>query len=89
VHATADSRLDMATIERLTGVKGDLNADGDFVMFEPEVQPVLKAVRGAGIDIVAIHHHMIEESPRTVVLRYWGVGPTDELPKAALETQAR
>ena len=64
--------------------------DGDFVMFEPEVQPVLKALRGAGINIVAIHQHMLEESPRTVFLHYWGVGPTRELAqglKAALATQ--
>jgi hypothetical protein len=72
----------------------DANAivDGDFIMFEPEVQPVLKALRGAGINIVAIHHHMLEDSPRTVFLHYWGVGPTRELAhglKAALETQAR
>jgi Domain of Unknown Function (DUF1259) len=66
--------------------------DGDFVMFEPEVQPVLKALRSSGINIVAIHHHMIEESPRTVFLHYWGVGPTRQLAqglKAALDTQAR
>ena len=66
--------------------------DGDFVMFEPEVQPVLKALRGAGINIVAIHQHMLEESPRTVFLHYWGVGPTRELAqglKAALDTQNR
>jgi Domain of Unknown Function (DUF1259) len=66
--------------------------DGDFVMFEPEVQPVLKALRGSGINIVAIHNHMIEESPRTVFLHYWGVGPTRELAqglKAALDTQAK
>jgi hypothetical protein len=64
--------------------------DGDFVMFEREVQPILKALRGAGINIVAIHSHMIEESPRTVFLHYWGVGPTRELAaglKAALDTQ--
>jgi hypothetical protein len=64
--------------------------DGDFIMFEREVQPVLKALRGAGIYIVAIHHHMIEDSPRTVFLHYWGVGPTRELAKglkAALDTQ--
>jgi hypothetical protein len=64
--------------------------DGDFVMFEPEVQPVLKALRGAGINIVAIHNHMIGESPRTVFLHYWGVGPTRLLAaglKAALDTQ--
>jgi Domain of Unknown Function (DUF1259) len=66
--------------------------DGDFVMFEPEVQPVLKALRGAGINIVAIHQHMLEESPRTVFLHYWGVGPTRVLAqglKAALDTQSR
>mgnify|MGYP003288389774 CR=1 FL=1 len=64
--------------------------DGDFVMFEPEVQPVLKALRGAGIHIVAIHNHMTGESPRTVFLHYWGVGPTRALAtglKAALATQ--
>jgi hypothetical protein len=66
--------------------------DGDFVMLEPEVQPVLKALRGGGINIVAIHNHMIEESPRTVFLHYWGVGTTRDLAqglKAALETQGR
>jgi Domain of Unknown Function (DUF1259) len=66
--------------------------DGDFIMFEPEVQPVLKALRRAGINIVAIHNHMIEESPRTVFLHYWGVGQTRELAKglkAALDTQGK
>jgi len=66
--------------------------DGDFVMFEPEVQPVLKALRSAGINIVAIHNHMIEESPRTVFLHYWGVGPTRDLAqglKTALATQGQ
>src|SRR5918992_327412 len=64
--------------------------DGDFIMFESELQPVLKALRGAGIHIVAIHNHMVGESPRTVFLHYWGVGPTRALAtglKAALETQ--
>ena len=58
---------------------------------EREVQPVLKALRGAGIHIVALHHHMIEESPRTVSL-HWGVGPTRGLAKglkAALDTQTK
>jgi Domain of Unknown Function (DUF1259) len=66
--------------------------DGDFIMFEREVQPVLKALRSAGIYIVALHQHMIEESPRTVFLHYWGVGPTRELAKGlkvALDTQTK
>ena len=37
--------------------------DGDFAMLESELQPVLKALRGGGIDIVAIHKHMTGEQP--------------------------
>jgi hypothetical protein len=53
---------------------------------------VLKALRGAGINIVAIHQHMTGESPRVMFLHYWGVGPTQALAKglkAALDTQKR
>ena len=64
--------------------------DGDFVMLEKQLQPVLKALRGAGINIVAIHNHVETESPRIVFLHYWGLGPTADLAKglkAALDTQ--
>jgi len=66
--------------------------DGDFVMRENELQSVLKALRGAGINIVAIHNHIETESPRVVFLHYWGVGPTTDLAKglkAALDTQKK
>ncbi|HYL60712.1 MAG TPA: DUF1259 domain-containing protein [Candidatus Acidoferrales bacterium] len=53
--------------------------DGDFAMREAEVQPVLKAMRAAGIDIVAIHQHMIGEEPHIVFLHYWGIGPVAQL----------
>jgi hypothetical protein len=65
--------------------------DGDFVVLEDELQGVLKALRGADINIVALHHHMIGESPRMIFLHYWGVGPAAELAKgvkAALDLQA-
>jgi len=65
--------------------------DGDFAMLESELQGVLKALRGAGIDIVAIHQHMTGENPRIMFLHYWGVGPTTALArglKSAFETQA-
>jgi hypothetical protein len=64
--------------------------DGDFAMLEPELQPVLKALRAAGINIVAIHQHMVLEVPRVVFLHYWGIGSTLDLAKglkAALDTQ--
>ena len=66
--------------------------DGDFAMLEPEVQGVLKALRGAGINIVAIHQHMIGESPRIVFLHYWGENSTEALARglrAALDRTQR
>ncbi|HEV8723611.1 MAG TPA: DUF1259 domain-containing protein [Candidatus Binatia bacterium] len=66
--------------------------DGDFVMFEKELQSVLKALRGASINVVAIHNHIETESPRIVFLHYWGVGSTTDLAKglkAALDTQKK
>jgi hypothetical protein len=55
--------------------------DGDFAMLESELQAVLKALRGAGIHVVAIHQHMTGEQPRVMFLHYWGVGPTEALAK--------
>jgi hypothetical protein len=66
--------------------------DGDFAMRESELQGVLKALRGADIDVVAIHQHMTGEQPRTMFLHYWGIGATEQLArglKAALDTQRR
>jgi hypothetical protein len=65
--------------------------DGDFAMLEGEVQNVLKALRRANINIVAIYNHMSGESPRYVFLPYWGVGPAEGLAKglkAALVAQS-
>jgi hypothetical protein len=64
--------------------------DGDFAMMENELQLVLKALRGANINIVAIHNHMTGEEPRVMFLHFWGIGSTSELAKglkAALDTQ--
>jgi len=38
-------------------------------------------MRAGGIDVVAIHNHMTDESPRILFLHYWGVGPTERLAK--------
>ena len=73
------------------GTDGDAIVDGDFAVLESELQPVLKALRAGNIDIVAIHHHMIGETPRTLFLHYWGRGTTAALAatlRAALDTQA-
>ncbi|MGE5183875.1 MAG: DUF1259 domain-containing protein [Acidobacteriota bacterium] len=76
----------------LAGTDDAAVIDGDFAMLETELQAVLKTLRKANIDIVAIHQHMIGEQPRVLFLHYWGVGKAEDLAKAvkaALDTQAK
>jgi hypothetical protein len=64
---------------------------GDFAMTAEEVQPVLKAIRKAGINVVALHSHMSAEKPALYFMHYWGVGPAQILAagfKSALDAQA-
>jgi len=66
--------------------------DGDFAMLESELQPVLKALRAAKINVVAIHSHMTHEQPRIMFLHFWGKGPAEDLArgiKTARATQAK
>ncbi|GMW03155.1 MAG: hypothetical protein AMXMBFR84_42900 [Candidatus Hydrogenedentota bacterium] len=56
--------------------------DGDFAVLEGELQGVLKSLRSAGINIVAIHHHMESENPKILFLHYWGRGPTATLARS-------
>ena len=65
--------------------------DGDFAMLENELQPVLRAMRKEGINIVAIHQHMSHEQPRYLFLHYWGKGKAVDLAqslKRVLDAQA-
>lgn len=70
------------------GTPGRAAVAGDFAMLESEVEPVIKALVGNGIEVVAVHNHMVHEEPRIFFLHYWGVGPAEKLAtglKAALD----
>lgn len=54
---------------------------GDFTMLENEVAPVIKALVENGIEVVAVHNHMVHEQPRIFFLHYWGVGNAEQLAK--------
>jgi hypothetical protein len=62
-----------------SGTPDQAVVDGDFAMTESELQSVLKALRHADIQIVAIHQHMTGEEPRIMVLHYWGIGHAEDL----------
>ncbi|HET6995752.1 MAG TPA: DUF1259 domain-containing protein [Chitinophagaceae bacterium] len=61
---------------------------GDFAMLAEEVAPVIKALIENGIEVVAVHNHMVHEQPKIFFLHYWGVGNAEQLArglKAALD----
>src|SRR5947199_2368819 len=65
--------------------------DGDFIMTAAEVQPVLRALRKAGIHVVALHNHMVGERPAFYFTHFWGKGKAAELARgirSALDAQA-
>ena len=86
--AAINARMGLNTWAAFVGTDQNAAIAGDVAMLETEVTRVLKALRSHGIDVVAIHHHMIESRPTIIFLHYWGKGPTDKLAtgfKAALD----
>jgi hypothetical protein len=58
---------------------------GDFAMLENEVAPVIKVLVENGIEVVAVHNHMVNEQPRIFFLHYWGIGNAEQLAKGLRE----
>jgi hypothetical protein len=63
------------------GTPGKAAVAGDFAMLENEVARVIKALIENGIEVVAVHNHMVHEKPRIFFLHYWGTGNAEQLAK--------
>lgn len=91
MHGTSfGAPMGLATWAAFSGNADRAVVDGDFAMTADEVQPVMHALRDAGIHIVALHNHMIGETPPYYFLHYWGKGEPQQLAqgvRAALDTQ--
>jgi hypothetical protein len=82
--------MGLTTWAAFSGSDARASVDGDFIMTAPEVQPVLRALRSAGIHVVALHNHMLDDEPRFFFLHYWGKGAAAYLARgvrAALDAQ--
>jgi hypothetical protein len=77
-----DKDMGVNTWAAFAGSDENAVVDGDYAVTEDELQPALKALRVAGINIVAIHSHMIHEQPRILFFHYWGRGNAKELAQA-------
>ncbi|MBY5591856.1 DUF1259 domain-containing protein [Rhizobium leguminosarum] len=61
---------------------------GDFVLIASEVNPVLRALRESGIEVTAVHNHMLDDDPRLFFMHFWandGVSKLTQGLKSALD----
>src|SRR5260370_36799651 len=85
--ATINASMGLNTWAAFFGTDANAEIAGDVAMLAQEVNPVLKALRVNGLNVVAIHNHMVSGQPTVYFLHYWGTGPADKLAnsfKAAL-----
>jgi biotin operon repressor len=65
---------------------------GDFVLIADEVNPVIQALRSNGIEVTAVHSHMLDEQPRLFFMHFWANDDAVKLAKglrAAIDKTAR
>ncbi len=60
---------------------GKAAVTGDFVLRAAEVNPALRALRGHGIEVTAVHSHMLDEEPRLFFMHFWAVADAVSLAK--------
>ena len=58
---------------------GRVATTGDFVLLGSEVDPVMRELRGHGVEVTALHSHMIGEQPTIYFMHFWAVGPASTL----------
>jgi hypothetical protein len=83
---TMTKEMGVNTWAAFAGTDDNAVVDGDFAVLEDELQSVLKSLRAEGINVVAIHHHMTHEEPRTLFLHYWGKGQAASLARSLKKT---
>ena len=73
-------RADVTELPPAAGVATSLNfqrvgknvaATGDFVLTADEVNPVIERLQAGGVDVTALHSHMLRESPRLFFMHFW------------------
>jgi hypothetical protein len=50
---------------------GNAAITGDFVALSSELKPLITALRDNGIEVTAIHNHMVGDDPRTFFIHFW------------------
>jgi hypothetical protein len=77
--------IGLNTWAAFAGTNERTHVAGDVAMTAKEVNPVIRALRRGGIEITAVHNHMLNEDPRIFFLHSWGTGPAEKLAETVRE----
>jgi hypothetical protein len=77
--AVINARMGLNTWAAFAGTNDSAMIAGDVAMLESEVPKVLDALRRHNLNVVAMHHHMIDARPVVIFLHYWGEGRAADL----------
>jgi len=69
VLPTAIGASEAINFQPLGGGKAAIT--GDFMLTAAEVNPVLRALRENGIEVTALHNHMLDDEPRLFFMHFW------------------
>jgi hypothetical protein len=58
---------------------GQVATTGDFILVADEVEPVVATLTKGGVEVTALHSHMVDEQPHAFFLHFWAVGPADQV----------
>jgi len=61
---------------------------GDLVLTEDEVAPVMQKLQASGLDVTALHNHLLHETPRVMYMHIHGKGDAATLAKAVHDALA-
>jgi hypothetical protein len=79
--------MGMANAINFETVESRVATTGDFVLIADEVNPVIRELHAHGIQVTALHSHMLRENPRLFFMHFWGVDTPEKIAegiKAAL-----
>lgn len=72
--------MDVSTMIHFQPIgNGSAAVIGEFVLEEKEVEPVMRTLTDNGIEVTALHSHMITEQPRLFYIHAWATGNAEEL----------
>jgi len=73
--------MGMATAINFQPSPKGVAATGDFVLISSEVNPVIRALRDNGIEVEALHNHLLDDTPDLFFVHFWGEGTPEQVAK--------